>query len=48
MRTKSGRKMKSMMKKVARKSNILMEMAEDMMDIVMKAREFKKPKRRHR
>lgn len=42
MRSKSGSKMKSMMKKAARKSNLLMEIAEDMMDIVMKAKKYKR------
>jgi len=38
---KAKRNMKTMMKKAARKANLLMEMGEDMMDL-MKARRYKR------
>ena len=38
---KAKRNMKTMMKKAARKANLLMEMG-DMMDLMMKARRYKR------
>lgn len=39
---KAKRNMRTMMKKAARKANLLMEIGEDMMDLVMKARRYKR------
>ena len=39
---KAKRNMKTMMKKAARKANLLMEMGEDMMDLMMNARRYKR------
>ena len=39
---KAKKNMKSMMKKAARKANLLMEMGEDMMDLMMTARKYKR------
>lgn len=39
---KAKRNMKTMMKKAARKANLLIEMGEDMMDLMMKARRYKR------
>ena len=39
---KAKKNMRSMMKKTARKANLLMEMGEDMMDLIMKAWEYKR------
>lgn len=39
---KAKRNMKTMMKKAARKANLLMEIGEDMMNLMMKARRYKR------
>lgn len=39
---KAKRNMRTMIKKATRKANLLMEMGEDMMDLMMKARRYKR------
>lgn len=39
---KAKRNMRTMIKKATRKANLLMEMGEDMMDLLMKARRYKR------
>ncbi|MDU4937584.1 MAG: hypothetical protein E6X34_03900 [Clostridium sp.] len=39
---KAKRNMRTMIKKATRKANLLMEIGEDMMDLMMKARRYKR------
>lgn len=43
---KAKRNLKSMMKKASKKANLLMEIGEDMMDLMMKARKYKKMRKK--